>query len=161
MRKCQICGEEVADNSKYCPKCGVELEGYNEPLEGEVINEGYDNDNYVKEQAQLRDEYARRASNSLTLSIVSIVLCCCSITAIISLIFSITLILDMKKMSPEIQKSEEYHKIRNKNIIAIVLSGFAILMWLISFIENLINPVDYDALYDSIYGELMNSGYYE
>ena len=155
MKNCYKCGKEVEDNDKFCPNCGAAL---NETVEAEVVSENYSGDEFEKEKVRLRDEYSRRAGNAFTLSIASVLLCCCSITAVISLIFSITLILDMNKMSEEIKKTEEYHKIRNKNIIAMVLAGFVVVMWLVSFIEGLVNPIDYDALYDSIYGELMNSG---
>ena len=154
MNRCPFCGEEVSSNDKFCPRCGREL---NEKVEAEVISENYDGDLYTKEQQRIRDEFSRRASNALTLSIASILLCCCSITAIISLVFSITLISDMKKLSDETKKSVEYNKVKNKNIVAIVLAGFVIMMWIVSFIEGLVNPIDYDELYNSIYGDLMNS----
>jgi hypothetical protein len=63
----------------------------------------------------------------------------------------------MKKLSNETKNSIEYNKVKNKNIVAIVLAGFVIVMWLVSFIEGLVNPIDYDELYNSIYGDLMNS----
>ena len=63
----------------------------------------------------------------------------------------------MKKLSDETKKSVEYNKVKNKNIVAIVLAGFVIMMWIVSFIEGLVNPIDYDELYNSIYGDLMNS----
>ena len=154
MNRCPYCGEEVSSNDKFCPRCGREL---NETVEAEVISENYDGDLYTKEQQRIRDEFSRRASNALTLSIASILLCCCSITAIISLVFSITLISDMKKLSDETKKSVEYNKVKNKNIVAIILAGFVIMMWIVSFIEGLVNPIDYDELYNSIYGDLMNS----
>ena len=154
MKKCPYCGRELEDNDKYCFSCGREVL---ETVEPTVVSENYDGDTFAKEQVLLRDRYSKRASNAFTLSIVSIVLCCCSITAIISLIFSITLLLDMKKLSEETKNSAEYKKIKNKSIISIVLAGFVVVIWFISFVEGLINPIDYEELYNSIYGELANS----
>ena len=154
MKRCPSCGEYVDDSARYCSKCGREII---ETVDTTVVSENYDGDLYTKEQVLLRDQYAKRASNALTLSIVSIVLCCCSITAIISLIFSITLLVDMKKLSPETKNSIEYNKIKNKNIVAIILAGFVIVMWFVSFVEGLINPVDYEELYNSLYDEMMNA----
>ena len=112
MKRCPNCGEYIDDSDRFCSKCGKEVV---EVVDTIVVSEDYNGDDYTKEQMLLRDQYSRRASNALTLSIVSIVLCCCSITAIISLIFSITLIFDMKKLSPEIKSTIEYNKIKNKN----------------------------------------------
>ena len=154
MKRCPNCGEYIDDSDRFCSKCGKEVV---EVVDTIVVSEDYNGDDYTKEQMLLRDQYSRRASNALTLSIVSIVLCCCSITAIISLIFSITLIFDMKKLSPEIKSTIEYNKIKNKNIVALVLAGFVMVMWLVSFIEGLINPINYEDLYNSIYDEMLNA----
>lgn len=153
---CSNCGTRVSNDAKFCPRCGKSLK--NETPDVEVIdNYQTDNDLFLKDMGKLND-YSRKSSTNLTLAIVSIVLCCCSIPAIISLILSIISLKDLGKFSQEVKNTSEYRSVKNKNIIALCLAGFATFMWLTSFIEQLMNPIDYDELYNSILNELENAG---
>ena len=160
MKKCRICGEIVEDSAKYCPKCGVELENYSETLEGEVIETPKENVNVALEHNRLRDEYSKRANTSFVLSIVSIVLCCCTITSIISLILSITLMIDMNKMSDEVKNSEEYRKIKSKNLAALIISAVLVAIGIFNGIDYLVNADEYMEMYNSMYQEILNSANY-
>lgn len=140
LKKCASCGNDVPNNSKFCPSCGRELEGKKETLNGEVIDGTYNDEISMKEKVILRDEYSRRANNALILSIVSIFLCCCTITSIVSLVLSITLMVDMNKMSADTKNSEEYRTIRNKNLIAFIVSIILIAYSIVNWIYQLANP---------------------
>lgn len=159
MKKCQICGEIVTDSSKYCPKCGAELAGCSETIEGEVVENvvNVNEDKVLKESIMLRDEFARKASTNLTLSIVSIVLCCCTITSIISLVMSIILMLDLKKLSEETKTTEDYRRVRNKNLIAMIIAIIILVMGLINTIDSIVNYDEYQQMISSI----LNNAYYE
>ena len=76
----------------------------------------------------------------------------------ISLILSIISLKDLGKFSSDIKNTSEYRSIRNKNIIALCLAGFATFMWITSLIEQIMNPTNYDDLYNSILNELENAG---
>ena len=123
-----------------------------------VDNYQSNNDSFSVEMNKLNNDYAKKATTNLTLAIVSIVLCCCSIPAIISLILSIFSLKDLGKFSSDIKNTSEYRSIRNKNIIALCLAGFATFMWITSLIEQIMNPTNYDDLYNSILNELENAG---
>lgn len=157
MKKCPNCGYEVDDNSNYCSACGAKLEETiskdNETIEPEVIERTYDSDLFAKEQVELRDEYSRRVNNALYFSIISIFLCCCLITSVLSMVLSITLLVDMKKMSNSIKNTSEYRKIRNKAIIALVISGLLVTYSFINYISQIINPIDYDSILNDVTGE--------
>lgn len=145
MKKCHYCGYETNDDSNYCSNCGKQLEVENknhETIEPEVVDRTYESDKFIKEQTILRDEFDKRANNAFAFSIISIFLCCCFITSILSLVLAITLLIDMNKMSDEIKNTTEYRKIRNKAIIAIVISSLLTGYSLITYISQLINPID-------------------
>ena len=142
---CSSCGAKLEAGARFCPRCGKNLT--NEAPKVEVV------DNY-----QSNNDYAKKATTNLTLAIVSIVLCCCSIPAVISLILSIISLKDLGKFSSDIKNTSEYRSIRNKNIIALCLAGFATFMWITSLIEQIMNPTNYDDLYNSILNELENAG---
>ena len=139
MKICPNCGNEVNDESNYCDKCGKSLVE-NDVIEPEVVDRTYESDIFIKEQTLLRDEYSRRASNAFFLSIISLFLCCCTITLILSLVLSITLLMDMKKLSADIKNTEEYRKIRNKAIISIVLSTLLLAYSVASSILQFLDP---------------------
>ncbi len=158
MKKCKNCGELIKDNDKYCPHCGVYNEEYKETIDAEVVNgnEGNATFAYVKDIS----DYEKRASTAFTLSIVSVILCCCTITAIISLILSITLYIDLNKINAEgFKSSNEYRKIKNKTIAAMIISAILVFMGVISGIETALNADQYTSLYDSLMNDAMNGAY--
>jgi len=155
LKKCPFCDEDVSNDSNYCHRCGRKLENFdkdNVVLEGEVVGQTYGSDTFIKEQTLLRDEYSRRAHNAFLLSIVSIFLCCCLLTSIASLVLSITLIFDMKKLSEDIKMTPEYQRVRNKAIISLIISGLLFAYAISSYISQLSNPVDYSSLLNEIEG---------
>ena len=154
---CSSCGAKLEAGARFCPRCGKSLS--NETPRVEVVdNYQSNNDSFSIEMNKLNNDYAKKATTNLTLAIVSIVLCCCSIPAIISLILSIISLKDLGKFSSDIKNTSEYRSIRNKNIIALCLAGFATFMWITSLIEQIMNPTNYDDLYNSILNELENAG---
>lgn len=154
---CSSCGTKLSSDAKFCPRCGKSLT--NETPKVEVVdNYQSNNDVFEREMNKLNNDYSKKASTNLTLAIVSIVLCCCSIPAIISLILSIISLKDLGKMSFEVKNTSEYRSVRNKNIIALCLAAFATFMWITSLIEQIMNPINYDDLYNSLFNELENAG---
>ena len=154
---CTNCGTKVSSDAKFCPRCGKSLT--NETPRVEVIDgDQSSNDSLEIEMNKLNNDYAKKASTNLTLAIVSIVLCCCSIPAIISLVLSIISLKDLGKFSENVKNTSEYRSVRNKNIIALCLAAFATFMWITSLIEQIMNPINYDDLYNSILNELENAG---
>ena len=125
---CPQCGTDIAPGARFCPTCGKNLTDTSAPVNNGSYSSTYTDDTKTRERALLNEQYSRRASNSFVLSIVSFCLCCCSIIAIISLILSILVLVDMSKMSTEIKLSEEYRKVKNKAVIALVISGIIVFM---------------------------------
>ena len=139
MKICPNCGNEVKEDSNYCDKCGKSLVE-NDVIEPEVVDRTYESDMFVKEQTLLRDEYSKRASNAFLFSILSLLLCCCAVLTIIPITLSITLLMDMKKMSVDIKNTEEYRKIKNQAIIALAISGLVLAYSIVSYIFQMVNP---------------------
>lgn len=151
MKKCQICGTVVSDSSKYCSNCGAEVNS-------EVVPSVYEsNDSFTREEALLNSDYAKRAKTAFTLSIVSIVLCCCTITSIISLILSITLMRDLNKLGDTIKTTDEYRKVKNKCLAALIISAILVFMGIVNSIDSIVNVGVYEDLYNSIYQDMLNS----
>ena len=149
MKRCPYCGEILEDSVKNCSRCGKEV---NEIIETELVDEKYDSDTFVKEQVLLKERHERRASNNLILGVISVVLCCCStIPAVVTLVLSILLFVDMNKMSDEIKNTVEYNKVKNKNIVATILAGIVLLYGLVSMIKLVINLVNLDEAMISSY----------
>lgn len=149
---CSNCHSIVPSGARFCPKCGTSVDGEkNETptetprveVEGEVIHNGYyqhDDEVKTRESELLRNQYSRRANNAFILSIVSVFLCCCNITAIISFILSILVILDMNKLSIATKNTEEYRRIKNKAVIALIIASFLVFMMILSIILQILNP---------------------
>ena len=157
MKRCPKCNFDYDDHFNYCSKCGeklvdVECEEH-EYIEPEVVAGTYDSVTFIKEQKTLRDEYSKRANNAFYFSIISIFLCCCLITSVLSLVLAITVLFDMNKMSESIKNTQEYRKIRNKAIIAIIISGLLILYSLVSYISQAINPTDFNSILNDVTGK--------
>jgi uncharacterized membrane protein YvbJ len=154
---CSSCGAKLEAGARFCPRCGKSLS--NETPRVEVIdNYQSNNDSFSVEMNKLNNDYAKKATTNLTLAIVSIVLCCCSIPAIISLILSIISLKDLGKMSFEVKNTSTYRSIRNKNVIALIIACFVVFMWLSSLVENITNPETYQDLVNSI-NNIINGGY--
>ena len=93
MKRCPTCGCDYDDHFNYCSKCGAKLEDISykdhESIEPEVVAGTYDSVTFLKEQKILRDEYSKRANNAFYFSIISVILCCCVITSVLSLTLAI------------------------------------------------------------------------
>ena len=146
---CSSCGTRLSSDAKFCPRCGKSLT--NETPKVEVVdNYQSNNDVFEREMNKLNNDYSKKATTNLTLAIVSIVLCCCSIPAVISLVLSIISLKDLGNLSENVKNTSEYRSVRNKNIIALCLAAFATFMWITSLIEQLMNPTANDDLYNSL-----------
>ena len=163
MKKCRFCGAVIEDNEKYCSQCGVKVieneETEKEVIDGEVVEETK-SDAYLIEEAKL-DDFERRAKSNFNLSIISIVLCCCTITSIISFVLSIILLVDLNKVSEELKNDERYKKIKTKTISALVIASILVFMGIVNAIDSIVNAENYSEMYDSIMSEIMNSLSYE
>lgn len=155
---CSSCGAKLEAGARFCSRCGKSLSPSPVVLASESNETSNNFSSTMIELNDLNNDYAKKATTNLTLAIVSIVLCCCSIPAVISLILSIISLKDLGKMSFEVKNTSTYRSIRNKNIIALCLAGFATFMWITSLIEQIMNPTNYDDLYNSILNELENAG---
>ena len=152
---CPSCGNKLDADAKFCSKCGKNLN----PSPVVLSNESNETSSNVDiELNKLNNDYAKKASTNLTLAIVALVLCCCSIPGILSLIFSILSLKDLGKMSFEVKNTSTYRSIRNKNVIALIIACFVIFMWLSSLIENITNPEAYQDLVNSL-NNIINGGY--
>ena len=152
---CPNCGNKLEADARFCSKCGKDLNP-NPVVVPSMNNETISN--IDKELNDLNNVYAKKASTNLTLAIVSVVLCCCSITGILSLIFSILSLKDLGKMSFEVKNTSTYRSIRNKNVIALIIACFVVFMWFSSLIENITNPQNYEDLVNSL-NNIINGGY--
>ena len=152
---CPSCGNKLDADAIFCSRCGKNLNP--SPVVSTVTNTETPS-NIDKELNDLNNVYAKKASTNLTLAIVSVVLCCCSITGILSLIFSILSLKDLGKMSFEVKNTSTYRSIRNKNVIALIIACFVVFMWFTSLIENIRNPQNYEDLVNSL-NNIINGGY--
>lgn len=159
MKKCPFCGASLSSTSSHCPRCGVELKNDTEVLEAEVMDKTYSDSYYIEENRL--EEYARRAKSAYNLSIVSVLLCCCTITSIISFVLSIVLLVDLNKMSEDIKYNETYRKIKNKTIVALVISSIIIFLGIFNAIDSIVNADKYSEMYNSLMNEMLSSGVYE
>ena len=163
MKKCQFCGAVIEDNEKCCPQCGVKLSENDdvekEVFDGEVVDKTA-SDEYLIEESKLND-FEKRAKTNFNLSIVSIVLCCCTITSIISFVLSIILLVDLNKVNDEVKNTERYKKIKRKNITALVISSILVFLGIINAIDSIVNAEQNAQMYDSLMSEIMNSLSYE
>lgn len=157
MKKCSFCGSLNDSLSKYCNKCGATFNDEKEYVEAEVIDNDYKSDDYLKEENILVNEYEVRAKTAFNLSIISVVLCCCTITSIISFVLSIILLRDLSKMSNDIKSNEEYRKIKNKAIIALIISSILVIMGIINAIDSTLNADKYNELYNSLMNDIMEN----
>ena len=152
---CPSCGNKLDADAIFCSRCGKNLNP--SPVVSTVTNTETPS-NIDKELNDLNNVYAKKASTNLTLAIVALVLCCCSIPGIISLIFSILSLKDLGKMSVEVKNTSTYRSIRNKNVIALIIACFVVFMWFTSLIENIRNPQNYEDLVNSL-NNIINGGY--
>ena len=157
MKKCSFCGSFNENSSQYCNKCGASFNDDREYVEAEVIDDNYNSDSFLREENRLVNEYGARARAAFNLSIISVALCCCTITSIISFVLSIILLKDLSKMSNEIKNLETYRKIKNKTIIALVISSILVVMAIINAIDSTVNADKYDELYNSIMNDMMEN----
>lgn len=157
MKKCSFCGALNDNSSQYCNKCGASFNDEKEYVEAEVIDKEYNSDEYLKEENRLVNEYQARAKTAFNLSIISVLLCCCTITSIISFILSIILLIDLSKMSNDIKNSEEYRKIKNKAIIALIISSILVIMGIINAIDSTLNADKYNQMYNSLMNDMMEN----
>ena len=150
MKKCPICGSLATDSARFCPRCGSEVNGG-----ATVYGSVYNGDSYAIEEKKLNEDYAKRAKSAFNLSIVSIILCCCTITSIVSLILSISLMKDLNKMSDEIKMSDEYRKVKNKNMAALIISVILVLMGIFNMIDSVVNGAQYEDMYNSMLNSIL------
>ena len=152
---CPSCGNKLDADAMFCSKCGKNLN----PSPVVLSSESKETSSNVDiELNKLNNDYAKKASTNLTLAIVALVLCCCSIPGILSLIFSILSLKDLGKMSFEVKNTSTYRSIRNKNVIALIIACFVVFMWFSSLIETISNPQNYQDLVNSL-NEILNGGY--
>ena len=145
---CPQCGTEIAPGARFCPTCGKNLTDTSAPVNNGSYSSTYTDDVAAREKALLNEQYARRANNSFILSIVSFCLCCCTIVAVISLILSILVLVDMNKMSVDIKITENYRRVKNKAVIALVIAGIVVFISIVNLITQFTS---------GSYAEMLNS----
>ena len=153
---CPNCGNKLDIDAKFCSKCGKNLNG---STSASINSSSFSDDKVTRELNSLNLDYAKSSTTNLVLSIISFVLCCCGLFALIPFIGSITSLNKMNSFSSEIKNTMEYRSVRNKNIIALVISSIVIIYFAMNIIDFFVNFDLYVDIYNSAYNDALNGGY--
>ena len=151
---CPSCGNKLDADAMFCSKCGKNLN----PNASFSSKSGND-DRVAKDLDLLRNDFAKKSTSNLVIAIVSFVLCCCGFVSLISLFGSINSLKKMNSLSYEVKNYSEYRSIRNKNIIALIISAIVTLYFAINVIDFFVNFDLYVDIYNSAYNDALNGGY--
>ena len=141
MAICKNCGADLPDDVKFCTSCGQPLETQ-QTFENTAPN--YQQTPYT--QPISNDTYVPQKTNGLAIagfvvSLVSLVLCCCGIGAIVSLVLSIV---------GYVKASKENQKGKGLALAGIIISAIVVALWLTSQILVRTNVVDITNYYSDM-----------
>lgn len=64
---------------------------------------------------------------------------------------------DLNKLGDTIKTTDEYRKIKNKCLAALIISAILVFMGIVNSIDSVVNVGVYEDLYNSIYQDMLNS----
>ena len=141
---CPACGTKIEGDSKFCTTCGYSLETkVNNQNSSQASNTNATNTNYDINSNFTTYEGVKQYTNGmaiagLVISIVSLILCCGSIS-LIGLIFSI-IGMNKAKQNNDIGKGIAIGGLV-VNILGILLFLFWMLIWLIPFVGVMVSAM--------------------
>ena len=137
---CSSCGTRLSSDAKFCPRCGksINVENIN-ANNNQDVDSNAEYDSFRNEMSILINDHSKPSTTNLVISVISVF--CCSVIAVFSLISSINSLKSLNNFSQTIKDTTEYRSIRNKQIIALVLSIISLVYFAISMTSALIELI--------------------